>query len=171
VGLFGSTVLRIADGLLSLWGQSAIGKPRRSCHKNGPRGVYVFRTGLSIDLLSLNLRLRSKTQEVAMDNRFSQRIKAWVEPYLSQRRLGLLGILGGMALLIACYPNTEVSYSNPQDPGAAQWLIEFKTGEDKVHMELRYQRKRERDGGYGYSNNGFMIAPEKLSGRCHLGRR
>jgi hypothetical protein len=144
--------------------QSAIANSRQGCHKNGRRGVYVFRTETFARSAFFQPTLALKTQEVAMDNRFSKRMKAWLRPYLSQRRIGLLAVLGGMALLIACYPNAEVSYSNPQDPGAAQWLVEFRTGEEKVHMELRYQRKRERDGGYGYSSNGFMIAPEKLSG-------
>ncbi|HEX4899593.1 MAG TPA: hypothetical protein VFV61_03625, partial [Pyrinomonadaceae bacterium] len=89
-------------------------------------------------------------------------MKTRIKQLLRKRQVTLLGILGALTLLLACYPATEVSYSNPQDPGAAQWLIEFKTGEERVHLEMRYQRKR--DNGYGYSNNGFMTAPDKLTG-------
>jgi len=36
------------------------------------------------------------------------------------------------------------SYSNPQESGTGQWLIEFRTGEAKVHIEMRYERKSEK---------------------------
>ncbi|MDQ3472703.1 MAG: hypothetical protein M3447_03100, partial [Acidobacteriota bacterium] len=97
-----------------------------------------------------------------MEYSLLQRMKTRIEPVLRDRRVTLLGIFGVLTLLLACYPATEVSYSNSQDPGAAQWLVEFRTGEDKVHMEMRYRRRSEK--GVGYSNNGFMIAPEKLTG-------
>ncbi len=78
------------------------------------------------------------------------------------KKLRLIALLGALALGWACYPAADVTYSNPQELGASQWLIEYRTGEDKVHMTMRYTRKR--DKGFGFSNNGFMIAPDQLVG-------
>ena len=98
-----------------------------------------------------------------MNHPVLQTMKARIERFLRDRRVTLLGALGVLALFLACYPTSDVSYSNPQELNAAQWLIEFKTGEARVHLQMRFQRKRE-DDSYGYSNTGFMIAPEKLTG-------
>src|SRR5262249_47177748 len=43
-----------------------------------------------------------------------------------------------------------------------QWLIEFRTGEEKVHMELRYERHDAK--GDHTSSHGFTIEPSRLSG-------
>src|SRR6185436_9818712 len=45
---------------------------------------------------------------------------------------------------------------------ARTWLIEFRTGEDKIHVELRYERVT--DKGHGVSNHGFQIDPARLTG-------
>src|SRR6185369_2066215 len=51
---------------------------------------------------------------------------------------------------------------NPQEFGTGQWLVEFRTGETMVHLEMRYSRKSEK--GSGYSSHGFTIDPALLSG-------
>lgn len=78
------------------------------------------------------------------------------------RKLRLVTLLGLLSLGWACYPVTDVTYSNQQDSAANQWLIEYTTGEEKVHLTLRYVRKR--DDHVGYSNTGFMISPDQLTG-------
>src|SRR5712691_5473037 len=77
-------------------------------------------------------------------------------------RIRLVAILGSLVLLWACYPVIDTSYSNPQDSGTSQWLIEFRTGEAKVHIELRYERKSEK--GNHSSSHGFTLDPSLLSG-------
>src|SRR5713101_2415148 len=81
-------------------------------------------------------------------------LKAW--------QVRLVAVLGLLALLWACYPVTDASYSNPQESGTGQWLIEFRTGEAKVHIELRYERKSEK--GMHSSSHGFTLDPSLLSG-------
>src|SRR5712691_191029 len=81
---------------------------------------------------------------------------------LLSKQIRLAAVLGLLALLWACYPVTDTSYSNPQDSGTGQWLIEFRTGETKVHIDLRYERRSEK--GTGYSSHGFTIDPALLSG-------
>ena len=80
----------------------------------------------------------------------------------NDRRLMLVAGLGMLALLWACYPVTETSYSQPQDSGTGQWLVEFRTGEGKIHLELRYER-RDAKGNHS-SSHGFSIDPGKLTG-------
>ena len=70
--------------------------------------------------------------------------------------------LASLALLWACYPIADTSYSNPQEFGTGQWLIEFRPGETRVQMEMRYERKSEK--GTGHSSHGFSIDPALLSG-------
>src|SRR5207244_11890135 len=81
---------------------------------------------------------------------------------LKARQVRLAAVLGLLAFLWACYPVIDASYSNPQDSGAGQWLIEFRTGEAKVHLEMRYERKSEK--GTHSSSHGFTIDPSQLSG-------
>jgi uncharacterized protein (UPF0335 family) len=81
---------------------------------------------------------------------------------LNDRRLRLIAVLGMLALTWACYPVTETSYSYPQDNGTSQWLIEFRTGEQKIHLELRYERHDAK--GNHSSSHGFSIDPARLSG-------
>src|SRR5712691_10743221 len=78
------------------------------------------------------------------------------------KQIRLAAVLGLLALLWACYPVTDITYSNPQDSGTGQWLIEFRVGETKVHIDLRYERRSEK--GTGYSSHGFTIDPALLSG-------
>ena len=80
--------------------------------------------------------------------------KAW--------QIRLVAVLGLLALMWACYPVTDATYSNPQNSGTGQWLIEFRTGEEKVHIELRYERKTEK--GNHSSSHGFSIDPGRFSG-------
>ena len=63
---------------------------------------------------------------------------------------------------MACYPSNEVTSSNPQDTINKSWLIEYKTGEQKVHVTLRSIRKR--DDHEGHNNTGFTISPDQLTG-------
>jgi hypothetical protein len=56
----------------------------------------------------------------------------------------------------------DITYSNPQETTANQWLIEYRTGEENVHLTMRYTRKR--DNSFGYSDTGFMIGPDRLVG-------
>ena len=81
---------------------------------------------------------------------------------LTSRRIRLVSVLGLLVALWACYPVSDISYSNPQDSGTGQWLIEFRTGEEKVHIELRYERRSEK--GNGFSSHGFTLDPARLSG-------
>ena len=71
-------------------------------------------------------------------------------------------LLGVLLLLWACYPAPEVSYSTPQESTVNQWLIEFKTTKAEVQLTMRY--RRERDGGFSYSNTGFGITLDQLVG-------
>lgn len=79
-----------------------------------------------------------------------------------RRMLRSAGLVAILAMAWACYPVAETSFSNPQDTGVMQWLIEQKTGESRLHMTLRYSRQNEK--GRSSSSNGFMIAPEQLEG-------
>src|SRR6266446_8727886 len=81
---------------------------------------------------------------------------------LTDRHTRLVAVLGSLALAWACYPVIDTSYSNPQNSGNAQWSIEFRTGEEKVHIELRYERKSEK--GTHSSSHGFTLDPSLLSG-------
>src|SRR5437667_12492186 len=85
-----------------------------------------------------------------------------VESVLKNRKIRLVAVLGLLALLWACYPVVDTSYSNPQDSGTGQWLIEFRTGEEKVHIEMRYERKSEK--GTHSSSHGFTLDPTLFSG-------
>jgi hypothetical protein len=85
-----------------------------------------------------------------------------VRMVLRHRVLRLFGLLGLLVFLSACYPVTEVSYSNPQDSTMNQWLMEFKTGENKVHLAMRYISQH--DVASGFSSNGFQVSPEQLVG-------
>src|SRR5260370_27509828 len=87
--------------------------------------------------------------------RMGERVfKAW--------QIRLVAVLGLLALMWACYPVIDASYSNPQESGTGQWLIEFRTGEPKVHIEMRYERKSEK--GNHSSSHGFTLDPSQLSG-------
>src|SRR6266404_9949552 len=81
---------------------------------------------------------------------------------LTDRHTRLVAVLGSLALVWACYPVIDTSYSNPQDSGTGQWLIEFRTGEEKVHIEMRYERKSEK--GNHSNSHGFSIDPGRFSG-------
>src|SRR5215210_4336825 len=89
---------------------------------------------------------------------------AWrvVRRLISDYRIWSVAIFAAVTLLWACAP---ASYTNDASTGNVagvqtsfngQWLIEFKTGEDKAQLSLRYQR--ESKNGYGFSNNSFGIA-------------
>src|SRR5206468_9550491 len=85
-----------------------------------------------------------------------------VESVLKNRQIRLVAVLGLLALLWACYPVIDATFSNPQDSGAGQWLIEFRTGEAKVHIDMRYERTSEK--GTHSSSHGFTLDPSQLSG-------
>src|SRR3989442_8859559 len=90
------------------------------------------------------------------------KILQWCGTIIKNTQIRLVAVLGLLALFWACYPVADTSYSNPQETGTGQWLIEFRTGETKVHIEMRYERKSEK--GTGFSNHGFQIDPSQLSG-------
>src|SRR5258707_5664252 len=90
------------------------------------------------------------------------RVSRLTRKAVTDPRIRLVAILGSLVLLWACYPVIDTSYSNPQDFGASQWLIEFRTGEARVHIELRYERKSEK--GNHWSSHGFSLDPSLLSG-------
>src|SRR6266446_7475879 len=77
-------------------------------------------------------------------------------------QIRLVAVLGLLAVMWACYPVADASYSNPQESGTGQWLIEFRTGEAKVHIEMRYERKSEK--GTHSSSHGFTLDQSQLSG-------
>ena len=81
---------------------------------------------------------------------------------MNNRRLRLIAVLGLLGLLWGCYPVTDTTYSYPQDSGTATWLIEFRTGEEKIHMEMRYERHDAK--GNHSSSHGFTIDPTRLNG-------
>src|SRR5687767_13418504 len=67
-----------------------------------------------------------------------------------------------LALGVACYSASDVTFSNPQTT-ANQWLIEFKTDEAKVQLTMHYRRERE-NGRSNHSSTGFGIALDQLIG-------
>src|SRR5712671_1881621 len=81
---------------------------------------------------------------------------------IKNTQIRLVVVLGLLALFWACYPVADTSYSNPQESGTGQWLIEYRTGEAKVHIEMRYERKSEK--GTHSSSHGFTLDPSLLSG-------
>src|SRR2546422_10473211 len=90
------------------------------------------------------------------------KILQWCGTIIKNTQIRLVAVLGLLALLWACYPVADTSYSNPQELGTGQWLIEFRTGEAKVHIEMRYERKSEK--GNHTSSHGFTLDPSLLSG-------
>lgn len=87
---------------------------------------------------------------------------------LLNTKMRFIALFALFTLVWACYPVADVSYSNPQDNGVMQWLIEFKTGEEKVQLNLRYTREN-KDATKGsswsnHSNTSFGITPDKLVG-------
>ena len=74
-----------------------------------------------------------------------------LEGFSWNQRLRLFGLLGVLTLVWACYPVTDTGFSNPQNSGANQWMIEFRTGEEKVQLTMRSSRKRdEGSSGWGF---------------------
>ena len=56
-------------------------------------------------------------------------------------------LAGALLLLWACYPAAQVSFSNPQDSVARQWLIEYMPSESKLQLGLNYRRAG-KNGGF-----------------------
>jgi DNA-binding transcriptional MerR regulator len=85
---------------------------------------------------------------------------------------GALFLLCLLTLSLACVPasytndtrasDDESSSTAAQGSFTGQWLVEFRTGEDKVQVSLRYESRG--DHGHSYSNTGFRIAPDALQG-------
>jgi hypothetical protein len=82
---------------------------------------------------------------------------------LADARFRFFTLLAILTLLWACYPVSQVTYSDPQDSSTNQWLIEVKTGDAKVQLTMRYSRQRD-GGGFSYSNTGFEIPLDQLVG-------
>jgi hypothetical protein len=81
---------------------------------------------------------------------------------LTDRRFRFVGLAAILSLLWSCYPTSKISYSNPQDSAAYQWLGEYKTTESKIQLTLRYRRLR--DSGFSYSDTGFSSTLDQLIG-------
>jgi len=82
----------------------------------------------------------------------------------SPARIASVAVLAGALLLLwACYPAAEVSYSNPQDSVARQWLIEFRPSESRVELRMSYRRAG-KNNGYSYNNTGFDVTLDQLAG-------
>jgi hypothetical protein len=81
---------------------------------------------------------------------------------LNMRRGRLMIALASLALFWACYPTADTTYSNPQEFGTGQWLVEFRTGETVVQMEIAIstqERKR-----YRLQQSRLHIDPSAFSG-------
>ncbi len=83
--------------------------------------------------------------------------------YFLPKRIRFIALLAVLSLLWACYPASEVSYSNPQESTVNQWLIEFKTERSQApaHDALP---ARTRQWRFSYSNTGFGITLDQLTG-------
>jgi hypothetical protein len=92
----------------------------------------------------------------------NQHILSRIAFAIRNRKLITIGALAALAFVWACYSATKTGYSIPQDT-VSQWLIEFKTGEDKVQMTLRYDSRR-RDYDWEYHSHSFPISPDQLQG-------
>src|SRR6185437_4524036 len=79
-------------------------------------------------------------------------------------RLMLALALGLAALVWACSSVSRLSYSEPQN-SVNQWMIEFRTGEDKIQLSLHYRSEnRNRDSSWSYSNVSRPIPLSQLVG-------
>ena len=76
-------------------------------------------------------------------------------------KIRVAGVLAVLCLLWACYPGSEVTFSNPQNTGN-QWLIEYWTAENNLHLTMRYRRVR--DTGFSYNDSGFKVTLDQLTG-------
>src|SRR6476660_1512185 len=74
----------------------------------------------------------------------------------SVRSLRFLVLLPLLTLFLACYPETPVTYSSPQQLSVSQWLIEVPIGDDQVQLTMRYSRNRD-GNGFGYNNTSFRV--------------
>lgn len=77
-------------------------------------------------------------------------------------KIRFIGLLAVLSLLWACYPASDVSYSNPQETTVNQWLIEFKTSKAEIEMTMRYRRTR--DTGFSYNTTNFGVTLDQLTG-------
>ena len=75
---------------------------------------------------------------------------------ISVRSLRFLVFLPLLALFLACYTETPVTYSNPQQLRVSQWLIEVPTGDDQVQLTMRYSRNRD-GNAFGYNNTSSRV--------------
>jgi hypothetical protein len=82
----------------------------------------------------------------------------------SPARIASIAVLvGALLLLWACYPAAKVSYSNPQDTVARQWLIEFKPTEAKIQLSMSYRRAGN-NNGFSFNNTDFGVTLDQLVG-------
>lgn len=77
-------------------------------------------------------------------------------------KIRVISVLAVLCLLWACYPASEVTYSNPQDTTSNQWLIEYGTTENNLQVTMRYRRTR--DTGFSYNDSGFKVTLDQLVG-------
>ena len=74
-------------------------------------------------------------------------------------KIRVISVLAVLCLLWACYPASEVTFSNPQDT-TSQWLIEYRTAENNLQLTLRYRRTR--DTGFSYNDCGLKSRSTNL---------
>jgi DNA-binding transcriptional MerR regulator len=89
---------------------------------------------------------------------------------IAVNRRGALFLLCLLALSLACVPASYTNNTGAGDADASsvaaqvsftgQWIVEFRTGEDKVQFSLRYQSR----DGHDFNNTGFNITPDRLQG-------
>src|ERR1043165_6473505 len=82
----------------------------------------------------------------------------------SPARIVSIAVLSGALLLLwRGYPAAQVSYSNPQDTVARQWLIKYRPSESKLQLSMSY-RKAGNNGGFSYNNTDFDVTLDQLAG-------
>jgi hypothetical protein len=84
----------------------------------------------------------------------------------SPARIASIAVLAGSLLLLwACYSDTNISYSNPQDSEARQWLIEYRSSEGKLQLSMSYRRAGAgSNNGFSFHNSDFGVTLDQLVG-------
>ena len=76
-------------------------------------------------------------------------------------KIRVISVLAVLCLLWACYPASDVTYSNPQNT-SNQWLIEYWTSENRLHLTMRYRRTGA--GNFSFNDSGFNVTLDQLAG-------
>ena len=84
---------------------------------------------------------------------------------LTDARVKLVAAVAVLSILWACYPGSEVTFSNPQESTVNQWLIE--TRESQAQLELRISSQRDPERGFSEHSTGFRLPWDQLVGLTH----